>query len=96
MPETIEYRLTAETRPFCLTKREIGCVNIGVYCDNPECGEFLAIMKESNPDIRYAVVLQTPLLVKCDHCQGEHRYSQDRIEHIPLDTQNIRRLSGGQ
>ena len=94
MPETIEYRLTAETRPFCLTKREIGCVNIGVYCDNPECGEFLAIMKEANPDFSYIIVLQSPLLVRCDHCHTEHRYAQDRIEHIFLNTQNIRRVLG--
>ena len=91
MPETVEYHLTAETKPFCLTSREIGCVNIGVYCANPECGELLIILKESNPEFNYVVVLERSILLKCDHCQTTHRYSQDRIQHIALNTQNIKR-----
>ena len=90
MPETIEYRIMAETRPFDPTKREIGCVNVGVYCANPSCGEFLAFLKESNPEFSYKVVTEKPLLVKCDHCHGEHSYLQEQIERIELTTQNIK------
>jgi len=94
MPETVEYRLTAGTKPFCLTNREIGCVNIGVYCANPECGEFLTILKESNPAFNYTVVLQCSILLECDHCHTKYRYSQNRIQHIALNTQNIKRQTG--
>lgn len=91
MPETVLYYLTAETTPFCLTSREIGCVNIGVYCANASCGEFLAILKAQNPDLDYSIVLKRPILVKCDYCLREHRYPQGSIEHISLSPQNIKR-----
>ena len=90
MPETIEYRLTAETRPFDPIHREIGCVNVGVYCANPKCGEFLTFVKESNPDFHYKVVAEKPLLVKCDHCHRQYLYPPDQIERVLLTTQNIR------
>ncbi len=92
MLETTMYHLTAEKKPFCLTSREIGCVNIGVYCANASCGEFLTILKEQNPDLIYGVVLKQPILVRCDYCQHEDRYPQDSIEHISLNPQNIKRL----
>lgn len=81
--------------PNSIVKREMGKTNLGVYCRNRDCLEFISLaVSEPNPNVELEIVSNPPeagILVECWNCKQAIRYQSHDFESVALNEHNKRR-----
>jgi hypothetical protein len=82
-------RITEFEKPMPEVRRQVGRMNVGIYCHH--CGEFiaLAVLSEAQ-EIEYEFAAERPVPIHCPSCgHVEHRRA-DEITQLVLTETNLR------
>ena len=81
-------RITEFETPMPEVRRQLGAINVGIYC---HCGEFvaLAVIRDQR-EIEFEFVSDRPVPIHCSFCGNvEHRRADEIVQLVLTDT-NLR------
>ena len=88
MPHHV-IKIIVFARPMPTVPRQVGDINVGLYC---RCGEFVAFaINKCEPVIEYEFIADEPVPVLCPFCGNMDHRRAEEITQLVLTEANIRR-----
>jgi hypothetical protein len=81
-------KITDFDRPMPTLRRQVGAMNVGLYC---RCGEFIAFaITRGEPAVEYEFVADQPMPVACPFCGSKDHRRAEEITQLVLTEENLR------